>query len=79
MLGLPDGVSACLFDLDGVLTQTAKVHAAAWKEMFDAYLHQRAQRTGEPFREFDAVAAHPAHDLERARADGKLVRIVLKE
>jgi beta-phosphoglucomutase-like phosphatase (HAD superfamily) len=37
MLGLPDGVRACLFDLDGVLTQTAKVHAAAWKEMFDGY------------------------------------------
>ncbi|CAA9514359.1 MAG: Beta-phosphoglucomutase, partial [uncultured Solirubrobacterales bacterium] len=49
MLGLPDGVSACLFDLDGVLTQTAKVHAAAWKEMFDAFLRERAERTGEPF------------------------------
>ena len=36
-LGLPDGIKACLFDLDGVLTQTAKVHAVAWKEMFDAY------------------------------------------
>jgi beta-phosphoglucomutase-like phosphatase (HAD superfamily) len=38
VLGLPDGIKACLFDLDGVLTQTAKVHQAAWKEMFDAYL-----------------------------------------
>ena len=38
MLGLPDGIRACLFDLDGVLTQTAKVHAAAWKQMFDEYL-----------------------------------------
>jgi phosphoglycolate phosphatase-like HAD superfamily hydrolase len=36
MLGLPDGVRGCLFDLDGVLTQTAKVHGAAWKEMFRA-------------------------------------------
>ena len=35
MLGLPVGVRACLFDLDGVLTQTAKVHAAAWEEMLD--------------------------------------------
>ena len=37
-LGLPDGITACLFDLDGVLTQTAKVHAAAWKQMFDEFL-----------------------------------------
>ncbi len=35
MLGLPSGITACLFDLDGVLTQTAKVHAKAWKQMFD--------------------------------------------
>ena len=41
-----------LFDLDGVLTQTAKVHAAAWKEMFDAYLRERSEQTGEPFRPF---------------------------
>ena len=45
---------ACLFDLDGVLTQTASLHAAAWKEMFDAFLRDRAARTGEPFVEFDA-------------------------
>jgi beta-phosphoglucomutase family hydrolase len=70
MLGLPDGVSACLFDLDGVLTQTAKVHAAAWKEMFDAYLHQRAQRSGEPFREFDAVADYDAYVDGKPRYDG---------
>ena len=54
MLGLPDGVRACLFDLDGVLTETAKVHAAAWKQMFDAYLKERAERTGEPLEPFDA-------------------------
>jgi beta-phosphoglucomutase family hydrolase len=52
MLGLPDGTKACLFDLDGVLTRTATVHAAAWKEMFDAYLRQRGEDTGEPFAEF---------------------------
>ena len=40
MLGLPDGITACLFDLDGVLTQTAKVHAQAWKQTFDEYLRQ---------------------------------------
>jgi beta-phosphoglucomutase family hydrolase len=54
MLGLPDGVRGCLFDLDGVLTQTAKVHAAAWKQMFDEYLRCRADREGEPFVPFDA-------------------------
>jgi len=59
-LGLPDHIVACLFDLDGVLTQTATVHEAAWKQMFDAYLHERAARTGpeapdkrEPFRAFE--------------------------
>jgi beta-phosphoglucomutase family hydrolase len=52
MLGLPDGVNTCLFDLDGVLTQTAKVHFAAWKQMFDEYLKQRAERSGERFVEF---------------------------
>ena len=48
MLGLPDGITACLFDLDGVLTQTATVHARAWKQMFDEYLRERP----EPFRAF---------------------------
>jgi beta-phosphoglucomutase-like phosphatase (HAD superfamily) len=38
------GVRACLFDLDRVLTQTAKVHAAAWKEMFDGFLRERAAK-----------------------------------
>jgi len=60
MLGLPDAIRACLFDLDGVLTQTAKVHAAAWKEMFDAYLRDRAARTGKAFEPFD-----PHHDYDR--------------
>jgi beta-phosphoglucomutase family hydrolase len=53
VLGLPEGVGACLFDLDGVLTQTAKVHAAAWKQTFDEFLEQRAQTTGEPFVPFE--------------------------
>ncbi len=55
MLGLPQGVRACLFDLDGVLTQTARVHAAAWKALFDPFLSERAVRTGEPFVPFDPV------------------------
>jgi beta-phosphoglucomutase family hydrolase len=53
MLGLPDDIRGCLFDLDGVLTQTAKVHAAAWKQMFDEYLRDRAKRTGDEFVPFD--------------------------
>jgi beta-phosphoglucomutase family hydrolase len=48
MLGMPDGIEALLFDMDGVLTQTAKVHAAAWKEMFDAFLEERG-KGDEPF------------------------------
>ena len=70
MLGLPDGVSACLFDLDGVLTQTAKVHAAAWKQMFDAFLRERAERTGEPFVPFDAGHEYDTYVDGLPRADG---------
>jgi beta-phosphoglucomutase family hydrolase len=70
MLGLPDRVRACLFDLDGVLTQTAKVHAAAWKEMFDAFLHARAERTNEPFVAFDAVADYDEYVDGKPRYDG---------
>ncbi len=68
--GLPDTVRACLFDLDGVLTQTAKVHAAAWKQMFDEYLRARAERTGEPFRPFDAVADYDEYVDGKPRYDG---------
>src|SRR5665647_2725383 len=53
MLGLPAGVTPCLFDLDGVLTDTASVHDAAWKEMFDAFLRARAERDGAAFVPFD--------------------------
>jgi beta-phosphoglucomutase family hydrolase len=69
-LGLPDQVQACLFDLDGVLTQTAKVHAAAWKEMFDAYLRRRADQRGEPFVAFDPVGDYDAYVDGKPRADG---------
>jgi beta-phosphoglucomutase family hydrolase len=51
VLGLPDAITACLFDLDGVLTQTAKVHARAWKQTFDDELRRRE---GDGFRPFDA-------------------------
>jgi beta-phosphoglucomutase family hydrolase len=70
MLGLPDGIEACLFDLDGVLTQTAKVHAAAWKEMFDDYLRKRAERTGEPFVGFDAGDDYDEYVDGKPRYDG---------
>jgi beta-phosphoglucomutase family hydrolase len=70
MLGLPDGVRACLFDLDGVLTETATVHAAAWKEMFDGYLRERAGRSGEEFVPFDPVADYGEYVDGKPRADG---------
>ena len=70
VLGLPPGVRACLFDLDGVLTQTAKVHAAAWKEMFDDYLRRRAQARGEPFVPFDSVRDYDEYVDGKPRADG---------
>jgi beta-phosphoglucomutase family hydrolase len=69
MLGLPTGVRACLFDLDGVLTQTAKVHAAAWKEMFDGYLRERAARSGK-FVPFDPVMDYDDYVDGKPRYDG---------
>lgn len=70
MLGLPDGVRACLFDLDGVLTETAKVHAAAWKEMFDGYLRERAEHSGEEFVAFDPVSDYDEYVDGKPRYEG---------
>jgi beta-phosphoglucomutase family hydrolase len=70
MLGLPDGVRACLFDLDGVLTQTAKVHAAAWKQMFDEFLRSRAEASGDRFVPFDEGADYDEYVDGKPRADG---------
>ncbi len=71
MIGLPDSVRACLFDFDGVLTRTATVHAAAWKEMFDGYLRERAARRGkEEFVPFDPVADYARHVDGKPRYDG---------
>lgn len=70
MIGLPAGVTACLFDLDGVLTQTAKVHAAAWKQMFDDYLRRRAAQTGEAFVAFDPVRDYDEYVDGKPRYDG---------
>jgi beta-phosphoglucomutase family hydrolase len=69
-LGLPAGVRACLFDLDGVLVQTAKLHAVAWKETFDAFLRARAGRTGEPFVPFDEVTDYDEYVDGKPRSDG---------
>ena len=69
-LGLLPETRACLFDLDGVLTQTARVHAAAWKEMFDEFLRRRAQQTGEPYVPFDAGPDYYAFVDGRRLFDG---------
>jgi beta-phosphoglucomutase family hydrolase len=69
-LGLPPTCQACLFDLDGVLTDTASVHTRAWTATFDAFLRQRAEATGEPFRPFDPHADYLAHVDGRPRQDG---------
>ena len=70
MLGLPDKVRACLFDLDGVLTDTASVHTKAWKAMFDAYLSERAERTGDKFVPFDPGADYRKYVDGKKREDG---------
>jgi beta-phosphoglucomutase family hydrolase len=70
VLGLPTDVRACLLDLDGVLTPTATVHAAAWKEMFDEYLAERAARTGEELASFDPVADYGEYVDGKPRYDG---------
>ncbi|MDT0463669.1 MULTISPECIES: HAD family hydrolase [Streptomyces] len=66
-LGLPDGIQACLFDLDGVITKTAVVHAAAWKQTFDDFLRRR---DGESYRPFDEVSDYDEYVDGRPRADG---------
>jgi beta-phosphoglucomutase family hydrolase len=76
MLGLPDDVEALLFDLDGVLSQTAKVHARAWKEMFDGFLRERAERDGGEFVAFDAHDDYDEYVDGLPREDG--VRSFLK-
>lgn len=73
VLGLPDGVTALLFDLDGVLTKTATVHAKAWKQMFDAYLKER---DGDGFTPFDLHHDYDEYVDGKPREDG--VRDFLK-
>lgn len=64
---LPEGITACLFDLDGVLTHTAKVHSEAWKEMFDAFLRERE---GADFRPFEIATDYTRYVDGRLRQDG---------
>jgi beta-phosphoglucomutase family hydrolase len=66
-LGLPDGIRACLFDLDGVLTNTAALHAAAWKATFDDFLRER---DGSGFQPFDQHADYDEYVDGKPRADG---------
>ena len=70
MLGLPDGIRGCLFDLDGVLTKTAKVHDAAWKQTFDDFLRERADQAGQLFTPFDPVKDYDEYVNGKPRADG---------
>lgn len=69
MLGLPPGIVAGLFDLDGVLTGTASLHAAAWTRMFNDFLRDWAQRSDHPYQAFDA-SDYASYVDGRPRADG---------
>jgi Cof subfamily protein (haloacid dehalogenase superfamily)/HAD superfamily hydrolase (TIGR01509 family) len=64
-LGLPPRTRACLFGLDGVLTQGARLHAEAWKRLFDHYLLKRARAAGQPFVPFDPVRDYGRNFDER--------------
>lgn len=70
VIGLPATIRAGLFDLDGVLTKTATVHARAWAEMFDAFLRERATRTGARFTPFDPVVDYGRYVDGMPRLDG---------
>ena len=70
MLGLDARVSACVFDLDGVLTDSAVLHASAWAEVFDAFLLKIAQQAGWHFRRFDTRADYRTYVEGRPRLEG---------
>jgi alpha,alpha-trehalase len=65
-----DRFDAVLFDLDGVLTDTAKVHAACWKKMFDDFLRERADERDEPFQPFDIATDYKLYVDGRPRFEG---------
>src|SRR5580704_7532205 len=64
----PIRFEAAVFDLDGVLTETAEIHAQAWKRLFDEFLQQQA--AGKPFQPFDAKSDYLAYVDGRPRGDG---------
>lgn len=70
MTVLPAEIRACLFDLDGVLTSTTKLHIGAWKQTFDDFLRQHAAATGVPFVPFDPASDYTQYVDGRPRADG---------
>ena len=61
---------AALFDLDGVVTKTANVHAWAWQQLFDEYLHSYSQRTGQPFVPFDVDKDYRVYVDGKPRYEG---------
>jgi beta-phosphoglucomutase family hydrolase len=65
-----DQYDAILFDLDGVITDTASIHALCWKQMFDEYLRERASRSGEAFRPFDLASDYRLYVDGKPRFDG---------
>jgi len=65
-----DRYDAALLDLDGVITDTASIHAACWKQMFDEYLQKRATQRGETFRSFDIATDYVLHVDGKPRYDG---------
>jgi beta-phosphoglucomutase family hydrolase len=71
-----DLYDAVLFDLDGVITDTANLHASCWKQMFDDYLQNRANQRGEPFKPFDLTTDYLLYVDGKQRFDG--VRDFLK-
>src|SRR5947209_5935774 len=80
MLGLPEAVTACLFDLDGVLTQTQKVHAAAWKQMFDQFLAERGGGSFDPVVDYDEyVDGKPRNDGVRSFLESRGIKLPEQE
>jgi beta-phosphoglucomutase family hydrolase len=65
-----DQYDAVLFDLDGVITNTATLHATCWKQMFDEYLRKRAEEKGEAFRPFDLATDYRLYVDGKPRFDG---------
>lgn len=70
LLGLPSAVTACVFNLDGVLVGSATLHAAAWAETLDEFISTRVERTGGRFAPFDPRTDYPRHMHGRPRLDG---------